>query len=71
MKHRRLPAVLLALILCFTMYAGPALPETAAASDYDEVWLAVGPDRSIRIQVDGFTFVSPRVSERATGYLEP
>lgn len=42
MKHRRLPAALLALVLCLTMYACPALPEAADAPDYDEVYLRSG-----------------------------
>ena len=61
MKHNRLPAVLLALILCLTMNASPALAEAAAASD-DEVFVIVHTN-----DVHGFIDVEPYVKAVADG----
>ena len=56
MKHSRLLAALLALFLFLTISACPALPEAAAASDYDEVFVIVHTN-----DVHGFIDVEPYV----------
>ena len=62
MKHHRLPAALLALVLCLTMNSCTALSEAAAPSDYDEVFVIVHTN-----DVHGFIDVEPYVKAVADG----
>ena len=56
MKHNRLPAILIALVLCLIMNACPGPAETAAAPGYDEVFVIVHTN-----DVHGFIDVEPYV----------
>lgn len=56
MKHRHLPAMLLALLLSLALGVCPALSEAAAAPDYDEVFVVVHTN-----DIHGFIDVEPYV----------